>query len=142
MFVLTFKVCCCARAHVWLCSHFMSWLCLKDPAALTRLFLFVQVVGGVAIVLALWCQFFMNIRGGYNVRTHSNINATRGDKQTKPTNLFVTLLSTAGGLCHQTLHPLHRGLHHHNDHHAGSLCSPQGEQSGPDYSDYIFHSLN
>ncbi|XP_063316683.1 tetraspanin-9-like [Pelmatolapia mariae] len=38
-----------------------------DPAALTRLFVFVQLVGGLAIVLALWCQFFMDIRGGYNL---------------------------------------------------------------------------
>ncbi|XP_039891935.1 tetraspanin-8-like isoform X1 [Simochromis diagramma] len=40
-------------------------ICLKRIFTVFNIFF--MVVGGVAIVLALWCQFFMNIRGGYNL---------------------------------------------------------------------------
>uniref|UniRef100_A0A3P8PL66 Tetraspanin n=1 Tax=Astatotilapia calliptera TaxID=8154 RepID=A0A3P8PL66_ASTCA len=40
-------------------------ICLKHIFTVFNIFF--MVVGGVAIVLALWCQFFMNIRGGYNL---------------------------------------------------------------------------
>ncbi|XP_025755218.1 tetraspanin-8 isoform X2 [Oreochromis niloticus] len=40
-------------------------ICLKRIFTVFNIFF--MVVGAVAIVLALWCQFFMNIRGGHNL---------------------------------------------------------------------------
>ncbi|XP_039891939.1 CD151 antigen-like isoform X3 [Simochromis diagramma] len=44
-------------------------ICLKHIFTVFNIFF--MVVGGVVILLALWCQFFMNIQGGYNLEGHA-----------------------------------------------------------------------